>query len=98
MDPFIAGILVIIVYDVIGVAVAKVLYPRRHGIGIKIINGGMDAAPALPIVLLWPLWLAIPSLRNPELCRHPHHILARDEARARMDYFRAAAERDERYR
>ncbi|MGW4243828.1 hypothetical protein [Nocardia sp. NPDC004722] len=98
MNPWIAGILAIVIYELVGVAVAKVLYPRRHGIAIKIINGGWGATPALPIVLLWPLWLALPGLRNPELCRHPHHIMARDEARAMPERFRAAAARDEHYR
>lgn len=102
MDPFLKFLLAVFIYETIGVAVAKVLYARKHGISIRIIGGGWDATPALPIMLLWPIYLAVPSLRNPELCRHPHHIMIRDELRQQdaqlAARYQAAVERDERYR
>lgn len=87
-------------YILIGIGVAKFWYQRRHGVPIKIINGGWNAvfSSAFPMSFIWPLILLMPSLRNPELCRHPHHIMQRDEMRAEYDRYRAAAERDEQFR
>lgn len=89
-----------IVYILIGMAVGKYWYQRRHGVSIKVINGGANVifSSVFPISFIWPVFLFIPSLRDPELCRHPGHILARDAARADYEQYQAAAERDEQYR
>lgn len=97
---YLIGFLAILVYEFIGVAVAKGWYLKRHGVPIKIIGGGTTAlfSSATPIMLAWPLALMLPRYRDPELCRHHHHILARDEARAQYNKIRSAYQRDEQAR
>ena len=90
----------IIAYTLTGMFVAKSWYQQRHGIHFKLINGGADAIFSSVFVMsfVWPLILIVPSLRNPKLCRHPSHVLARDEARQRYEQYQAAAARDDQHR
>lgn len=88
------------VYISIGMAVGKFWYQRRHGVYIKVINGGANVifSAVFPISFVWPLFVIVPQLRNPELCRHPSHVLARDEARQDYANYQAALARDEQHR
>ena len=98
MDPVALFLIVVPCYLIVGIAVAKILYRRRHGVRIKIYGGGVDAIPALPYMLFRPVYLLVPGLRNRDLCRCPAHVMARDEARAGYERLQAAAERDEQFR
>ncbi|GCE38835.1 hypothetical protein Rhow_002359 [Rhodococcus wratislaviensis] len=42
----------------------------------------------------WPVSLFLPSVRNPELCMHPDHLLARDEARRHFERVEEALQRE----
>lgn len=90
----------VLVYVFIGIPVSKRWYRKRHGVPVQIygVGAGNLVNSAFWACFIWPLLLLLPNFRDPELCRHPNHILARDEAQAQYEQFQAAAERDERRR
>lgn len=89
-----------VVYVFVGMFVGKWYWQRRHGVYKQVFGGGADAlfSAVFPISIVWPVLFLFPGFRNPELCRHPSHILERDQNRAQLEQFQAAAERDEQYR
>lgn len=72
-----------LVYLLVGMAVGKWYWQRRHGLHKKVINGGADVifSSVLPISLVWPILLFFPNFRDPELCACPNHVRTRAAAR-----------------
>ncbi|OBG82648.1 hypothetical protein A5699_05720 [Mycobacterium sp. E802] len=69
-------------YIVIGIVVAKAYYRKKHGVPLKVINGGaaLFFTPAYYLAWVWPLAFIVPNLKDPALCQHPDHIRAREYA------------------
>lgn len=69
------------VYFLISIPVVKKYYWKKHGVPIKIINGGWNAffSGATFLMSIWPLLLVLPRFKDPEPCRHVEHVRARAE-------------------
>lgn len=80
-------IIVLLVYVGIGNFIANRYFFRRHRVRGRLGRGwaGFDAGwpGALAVSISWPVAIFLESVRNPELCTHHRHVLARDEARRR---------------
>jgi hypothetical protein len=69
-------------YMGVGILVANRFYfPRRHGVRSRLGAGlaGLDAGflGAIAVAYTWPIAVWLPMVRDPEPCRHEHHVLAR---------------------
>ena len=84
------------IYVMVGMAVGKWYWQRRHGVYKKVINGGADAifSSVFPISFVWPILLFLPKFRNPDLCRCPDHVMTRDRARQDAEAYAAALARE----
>jgi hypothetical protein len=64
-------------------------FGRRHGVRGRLGRGwaSFDAGwpGAVCVSMTWPVSIFLDSVRDPELCAHQHHVLARDEARRRSE-------------
>ncbi|ASF07711.1 hypothetical protein CEQ30_10450 [Nocardia brasiliensis] len=87
MDATLIGIILGLTYITAGIIVCKIYYRKRHGVPLKVINGGpaLFFTPAYYLAWVWPLAFVLPTLKDPTPCTHVAHI----EARARIN---AAAE------
>lgn len=75
----IIGGIIGLAYILAGVAVAKSYYRKKHGVPLKVVNGGtkLFVTPAYYLAWVWPLAFILPNLKEPELCRHTDHTRAR---------------------
>lgn len=86
---FLTVVIILFIYAGIGNVVGNRYFRRRHGVGGKLGRvrswADMDAGiwEAAVVSMTWPMSMRRESVRNPELCRHGHHVLARAEARRR---------------
>jgi hypothetical protein len=75
----------VLVYLGIGVIIADRFFRRRHGVPMKRGRGlaGLDAGLMGwgTVLFTWPVAMWLPSVREPTLCDHDHHLLERDEIR-----------------
>lgn len=64
---------------VTGMVVAKSYYRTKHGVPMKVINGGIQIffTPAYYLAWVWPLVFILPTLKEPQQCQHPDHIRTR---------------------
>ncbi|MFH5229046.1 hypothetical protein [Antrihabitans spumae] len=80
----IVGVLIAIaVYLIAAVYVANWYFGRRHGVkgrvGFYQFGEKQDAGTKIASLVgaAWPISPFFPKVRNPELCRHSEHVLAR---------------------
>lgn len=71
------------VYTLTGLFLGKWYWQRRHGLYIKVINGGYDAlfTSVSLFIWFWPIMLLFPNFRNPTLCECRDHVLKRAQIR-----------------
>lgn len=79
MDPLLIGAIIGLIYILIGVGVCKSYYRKKHGVPLKVVNGGVKLyfTPAYHLAWVWPLVFMLPALKAPQPCQHPEHIRAR---------------------
>lgn len=75
----------VLAYLGIGVILADRFFRRRHGVpirrgrGLASLDVGFMGWGA--VMYTWPIAMWLPSVREPALCDHDHHLLERDEIR-----------------
>lgn len=77
-----------VIWIVGAVIFARRYYVRRHGVRLKHF-GGNDLSIGLIVAAfigaMWPFTIFFPSLRSPQLCTCPDHLLARQQQRSYED-------------
>lgn len=92
----VAWIFLILIYLMIGQFVANRFYfPRRHGVRGRLGRGWRASTDsgwigAMCVSFIWPVAFFLPSVRNPQLCTHPHHVHARQQQRREAESYREA--------
>lgn len=90
--------IVLLVYVGIGNFVANRYFRRRHGVRGRLGHGweSFDAGwqDAFGVSISWPISMFSDAVRNPELCTHPKHVIAREDARRRSQQVNEALHRE----
>lgn len=81
----------LVVYIGIGNFIGNRYYGRRHGVRGRLgwyrrlsdLDAGVMGAVAVSVT--WPISMFLSWVRDPEMCTHQHHVLAREEARHRWE-------------
>lgn len=93
-----AVLFAVLAYVGIGNLIANRYFRRRHGVRGKLGRGlaSFDAGwvESLLVSLTWPVSVFSASVRDPELCTHQHHVLARDGDRRRAQEAQDALRRE----
>lgn len=81
--PTLPAVLAVVLYMVIGTSLGRLYYRRRHGVRLGTGWGAFDSGSlrVFALTFVWPIAVFVPTLRDPELCLHQHHVLERARAR-----------------
>lgn len=90
MDP---GLVVFLIYMVIG-AIFGVRYSlRRHGVAPRNIETGLIGTSIIGAIC--PVAILIPALRFPQPCACRHHVLARQQQRLEEERYHEALRQEQ---
>lgn len=86
------GFIAFVVYMFVGQFTMKGYFARRHGVGFDKEDRGAYRAALVGII--WPAIFFIPAFRDPRLCNHSHHVLARKQAEQEAEGVREQLDRE----
>lgn len=76
-------LIVVVGYLIALRVVGRRYYARKHGVLAR--PGGVGTMGAGLVGLAWPITVWMTSVRNPSLCSHHSHVLARNQLRAEIE-------------
>ncbi|MDN5931059.1 MAG: hypothetical protein L0I24_08355 [Pseudonocardia sp.] len=98
MELFGLFAVLLLLYVGIGNFIANRYFRRRHGVRGRLGRGlaSFDSGwvGSLAVSMTWPVAVFSPAVRDPELCTHQHHVLARDGDRRRAQEAQEALRRE----
>lgn len=97
LSIFIGGV---VAYICIGNFIANHYFARRHGVRGRlgwyrsVFDFDAGTMGAVAVSATWPISMFLSWVRDPDLCTHQHHVLARQEAQHRWERTEEALRRE----
>lgn len=87
------GIVIFLIYGVVGVVFATRYSVLRHGVVPSNIENGFVGAWFVAVI--WPVAMLMPAFRSPRPCTCRHHVLARQQERFEDERYREALRQEQ---